>query len=359
MIPQDRSDWLRFTLVPGISRAAQRTLLRAFGSPGGALEAPVSEVARHLGPEAMPSWKRGPDPATLERALRWTQSGAGCLVALGDPEYPEALLQTADPPSVLYVRGRLELLNAPTIALVGSRNATPAGCRDARELACALSDSGLTVASGLALGIDAAAHRGGLAGASSSVAVMGTGPETFYPDAHRELGARLAVEGAVVTEFAPGTPPRAENFPCRNRILSGLARGVLVVEAALGSGSLITARCALEQGREVFAVPGSIHAPLSRGCHHLIRQGATLVESIADVLRELGMAQVDRQPKRAPPAEPDPLLEAMGFAAASIDQLCLRTGRSAAQLSARLAELEIAGRIEALPGGRFQRNPHA
>jgi DNA processing protein len=239
---------------------------------------------------------------------------------------------------------------------VGSRNATAQGEQNAENFAKALSETGLTIVSGLAMGIDAAAHRGGLAGAGASVAIMGTGPEQVYPPRNRKLGEELATSGCLVSEFPYGTPPLASNFPRRNRLISGLSRGVLVVEAALQSGSLITARRALDQGRDVFALPGSIHAPLSKGCHDLIKQGAKLVESVEDILAEIGWLA---QPANLAPApdlgEEDPLLEAIGFAPVSMDRIAQLTGMRASSLAAGLSRLEIEGRIAAVAGGLFQR----
>jgi DNA processing protein len=229
--------------------------------------------------------------------------------------------------------------------------------RDAQSFARALSEAGLVIVSGLALGIDAAAHRGGLAAVGSSVAVMGTGPDVIYPRRNHELAHALATDGCLVTEFALGTASVAGNFPRRNRLISGLSRGVLVVEAALRSGSLITANCALEQGRDVFAIPGSIHSPQSKGCHWLIKQGAKLVESAHDVLGELGLNSPGASADVAVDEEPDhdPLLDAMGHAPISIEQMAQRTGLDAAKLAAHLSRLEIEGRIAALAGGWFQR----
>jgi DNA processing protein len=255
---------------------------------------------------------------------------------------------------LLYVQGRAEALAGEAIAIVGSRNPTAQGADNAREFACHFSDAGLTVVSGLALGIDGAAHRGALAGATPTVAVVGTGLDRTYPVRHRELGSRIAEQGAVLSEFPPGTPPLAENFPQRNRIIAGLARGTLVVEAALPSGSLITARLAIEAGREVFAIPGSIHSPQSRGCHWLIKQGAKLVESAADVLEELKMpaAPAGQDPV---PAAADPLLVALGHDPVTLDALSARTGEPLPTLAARLLELELEGRVARLPGGLYQR----
>jgi DNA processing protein len=266
-------------------------------------------------------------------------------------------LQIPDPPPVLYVKGNPGLLNAPALALVGSRNATPQGLALAESFASTLSDAGLTIVSGLALGIDAAAHRGGLAGRSRSIAVVGTGLDIVYPARNRTLAHKLAQSGVLMSEFPLGTGALAGNFPRRNRLISGIARGCLVIEAAAQSGSLITARLANEQGREVFAVPGSVHSPLSKGCHLLIKQGAKLVESAQDVLEELNMSG---SATRSPVAAPDEgrsavLLEHLGFDACDVDTLISRSGLTSDAVSALLTQLEIEGRIAALPGGRYQR----
>ena len=288
---------------------------------------------------------------------RWLEAPGRYLVRRGDAAYPALWQEIADPPDVVYVEGRIELLNAPSFAIVGSRNATLLGASDAEAFARALSDAGLTIVSGLALGIDAAAHRGGLAGAASSIAVMATGADLHYPKRNRPLARALGERGCLVTEFPLGTPPGRWNFPRRNRLISGLSRGVLVVEAAPGSGSLITVACALEQNRDVFAIPGSIHAPLAKGCHKLIKDGAKLVECAADVLQELGLAsREDPQGERRDAREErDTLLDAMGFAPVSIDQMVRRFGLDAATLAARLSRYELDGRVASLAGGWFQR----
>ena len=355
----DVTDWLRLALVPGISPRAQRALLTAFGSPSAAVGASVTAAAAIIGAEAAHALARGPEPGLLERTLRWLAEPGCHLVALGDAAYPKALLEAGDPPCVLYVQGRCELLNAPAIAVVGSRNATPQGVRDAEAFAEAFSRAGFCVVSGLAIGVDAAAHRGGLKAAGSSIAVLGTGPDRVYPASNRALAHALAEHGCLATEYPLGTPAVPGNFPRRNRLISGLASGVLVVEAALESGSLITARLAAEQNREVFAIPGSIHSTLSKGCHALIRQGAKLVECAQDVLSELGHVGV---PAQAPPvqqAAPHPLLDLVGHEPFSLEQLAQRTGKPAAALAAQFTLLEVEGRIAALPGGWFQRVEHA
>lgn len=354
----DVVSWLRLTLVPGVSVAKQRVLLKAFGSPRAVLEAPFREIAAVTqSQEIAPLLASGPRQEMLDATLAWLEAPDCHLLTLADATFPRALLDIHDPPCILYARGRIDILNAPAFGIVGSRNATAQGVRDAEAFAFALSQAGFGIVSGLALGIDAAAHRGGLAGASSSIAVLGTGPDRIYPKRNRELAHALAEKGCLISEFPLGTPPDPGNFPRRNRLISGLSRGVLVVEAALPSGSLTTAQCALEQGRDVFAIPGSIHSPLTKGCHWLIKEGAKLVESADDVLKELGCAVPKASSKSSADGEEtaDPLLEAMGFAPISIDQMAERTGLGAAKLAARLSRLEIEGRIAALAGGWFQR----
>lgn len=290
-------------------------------------------------------------------ALEWAALPGHHILSLADAAYPRRLLDSPDPPVLLYAQGRVELLNRPSVALVGSRNCTPQGAENAQAFARALSAAGLTVVSGLALGIDAAAHRGALKEPGATVAVIGTGPDRIYPARNRELAHRIAQEGVILSEFALGTPALAGNFPRRNRLIAGLAEGVLVVEAAERSGSLITARLAGELGREVFAIPGSIHSPLSKGCHLLIKQGAKLVESARDVLEELSPATV-------PPAGPapgadagpaGPVLEAMGFDPCDVETLACRSGLTPDALYAILLQTELEGRVARLPDGRYQR----
>jgi DNA processing protein len=321
-----------------------------------------------VGPQLAQALAR--EPAELAERLRaahaWLDGGAGRRVlAVGDTDYPPLLLQTADPPLLLYVQGDATLLARRSLAIVGSRNASTQGSDNARAIAAHLSRQGWAIVSGLALGIDGAAHEGGLQGPGSTIAVVGTGLDRVYPSRHRGLAHRIAEAGVLLSEFAPGTPPLPENFPLRNRIIAGLSRGTLVVEAALQSGSLITARLAAEAGREVFAVPGSIHSPLSRGCHALIRQGAKLVEGADDILEELrepatGGAAVAPVAEAAAEAaaEGDPLLQALGHDPVTLDALCARTGWSAQQLAARLLELELQDQVARLPGGLYQRRSH-
>ncbi len=278
------------------------------------------------------------------------------LLTPDDDAFPALLRELRDPPVLLHAIGRIELLNAHSLAVVGSRNASQQGMRNARTFARAFSDAGLCIVSGLALGIDTAAHEGGLSGASSSIAVLGTGANVSYPPENAALAARLAQSGCIITEFCLDTPPWKGNFLSRNRLISGLARGVLVVEASDKSGSLNTARHAAEQSRDVFAVPGSIHHTMSKGCHKLIKEGAKLVESSADVLSELGIeVNADIASSRRRARRSSPILAAMGHDPVSVDELIQLTGLGPSDCAAQLSLLEIEGRIEAIDGGRFVR----
>ncbi|MFN7087248.1 MAG: DNA-processing protein DprA, partial [Burkholderiales bacterium] len=334
-----------------------------FGGPEQILEAGHAALAKAVPPAVVRTICEGgaPDEA-LAPVAAWLEDPANRVITLADDGYPQALLQTPDPPPLLYVKGRGELLNHDALAIVGSRSATPQGIAIAESFARALSDAGLTIVSGLALGIDAAAHRGGLAGAASSMAVVGTGLDIIYPARNRDLAHQLAAQGAMISEFPLGTPALAANFPRRNRLISGVARGCLVIEAALQSGSLITARFANEQGKEVFAVPGSIHSPLSKGCHRLIKQGAKLAESAQDILEELRFHAPTRDapapaivPEDAIPDEQKTVLDQLGFAPCDIDTLSSRCGLKSDAVSSLLTVLELEGRVAALPGGRYQR----
>ena len=286
----DIADWLRLAGVPGLGPQRQRDLLAAFGLPVHIFAASRNALAAVVGGEAASAVLATPPDAAIERTLAWAAEPDSHILTLGDPAYPHSLFDIADPPVLLYVKGDPALLSRPGIALVGARSSTAGGEANAEAFARALAGHGLVVVSGLALGIDAAAHRGALAAGSAgagTVAVIGTGIDRIYPARNATLAREIAASGAIVSEFALGTPPLPHNFPRRNRLIAGLAEGVLVVEAALGSGSLITARLAAEHGREVYAIPGSIHSPLSRGCHRLIRDGAKLVETAEDVIEEL------------------------------------------------------------------------
>ncbi len=371
--------WLRLSLTPGISRATARRLLAQCGSASAVFDQLPAALLTPAQTAALRTLSAA-QQAALQATQQWLQAAPAGLVhaviTLGDPRYPVGLLETADPPLLLYVAGSAATFSGPgllfppqrALAMVGSRNPTAQGAIDAEAFARELCTAGLCIVSGLALGIDAAAHTGALeaAGAApgagpATIAVLGTGLDQIYPRRHEALAQRIARQGLLVSEYSLGTPPLAAHFPQRNRIIAGLAQGTLVVEAALASGSLITARLAVEQGREVFAIPGSIHAPQSRGCHALIRQGAKLVETAQDVLDEL-----QGLPLRQPVQQPAPasrvdrpidaaLLSALGFGPVSLDELVARTGWDAAHLQAALLELELAGRVARLPGGLFQR----
>jgi len=352
----NRSAWVELSLR-GVPPAALAALLKAFGGARAILDAPRAQ--RMAVASAAESAFAAPAPAALEGSLAWLAQPGHDLLAWDAPRYPPALLELGHAPPVLYVLGDVGLLLRPALAIVGSRNPTPQGLDHARAFARALSQAGVAVVSGLAAGIDGAAHEGALEGRGSTIAVMGTGPDRVYPARHRALAHAIAQRGLILSEFPPGTPVRDFHFPRRNRLISGLARGVLVVEAALQSGSLITARLAGDQGREVFAIPGSIHSPLSKGCHKLIREGAKLVETAQDILEELGLSEPGAGEEGLPsaPSAPmsSPLLAALGEDPADLDMLIARTGLAAATVAAELGELEVAGIVGAVPGGRWQR----
>ena len=448
LYPPDLQDWLRLSLTPGVGTAAARRLLAAFGLPSRIFAQGRAALQQHVSSAQATALLTEPEgfAQALARACQWLQTpalptetdkgtGTGlaaglaaetgaaprppaparAVLVLGDPRYPRLLLETEDPPTLLYAMGPLRFLQPGAcpfpertcLAVVGSRNPSAQGAQNAHQFAQALRAAGLTVVSGLALGVDAAAHEGALqegelqpdSPTPVTIAVVGTGLDRVYPRRHLALAHRIAACGLLVSEYPLGTPPLPANFPKRNRIIAGLSQGTLVVEAAPASGSLITARLASEQGREVFAIPGSIHAPQSRGCHALIRQGAKLVESVQDVLEELQLpasmsvsmpaqapARAPASPRSAaaakaatapPPAtaaaglaapslpapaaaavetvESDPLLQALGYDAAGLDTLQARTGLNIASLQVQLLELELAGQVARLPGGLFQR----
>lgn len=348
--------WLRLTLIPGIGGETQRKLLAAFGLPEAIFAAGRLAVRGLIGERADPLYDFDPSE-TIDRSLTWASQPGQFIITLADTAYPAALLEIPDPPCVLYVRGNPALLQRRGLAVVGSRNATPQGVQTAENFARAIAATDIGIISGLALGIDAAAHRGALAAGGETIAVIGTGADRLYPARNRELALAIAERGAIVSEFPLGTPAIASNFPRRNRIISGLSRGVLVVEAAPESGSLITARLAAEQGRDVFAIPGSIHSVVARGCHKLIKQGAKLVETAQDILEELGSYDEPVVAATAPPpaSEENPLLSALGHGPCGLDDLAERTGLAADHLLGELLTLELGGHIATLPGNRYQR----
>ena len=356
--------WLRLIETPQVGRESARKLLAAFGSPQAVLAAPTAARKEIVSATTAMALAQEPDAvaALVETTVGWlasaTDDAPRQVLTLGDPSYPSLLLETADPPLLMYLQGDASLLQAPSLAVVGSRNPTPQGRENAHAFSAHLSQAGLTIVSGLALGIDGAAHEGGLSGAGRTIAVIGTGLDRVYPRRHLELAHRISAQGLMLSEYSLGTPPLPPNFPMRNRIIAGLTRGTLVVEAALQSGSLITARLASEAGRDVFAIPGSIHSPQSRGCHALIKQGAKLVETGQDVLEELPSYRPPTPDSAEPRPEKgsgDPLLQALGFDPVTLDALVARTGWPAALLNTRLLELEMDGHVARLPGQLFQR----
>jgi DNA processing protein len=358
------TDWLAIYHAPGIG-PAKFQLLKQFRDPADILAA-GSRQLQQLGLSGSSiAALRQPDDQTIERDLEWQAKPGNRIMTCRDPGYPALLQEISDPPPLLYIHGNVEVLQEPQLAMVGSRNPTAAGRQTAIDFARHLAAAGLVITSGLALGIDAAGHQGALDAGAPTVAVTGTGLDRVYPAKNRDLAYRIAEAGALVSEFPPGTPPRAEHFPRRNRIISGLSLGTLVVEAAIRSGSLISARYALEQGREVFAIPGSIHNPLARGCHHLIRQGAKLVETAQDIMDELGAlaTALDFTATPAPDHDTQPqlsedyaqLLESIGFENTSIDMLVETTHLTPAEVSSMLLQLEMNGYIAASPGGFYNR----
>lgn len=402
---EELTAWLRLLMTPGVGPLSARKLLAAFGSPQAVFDASPA-ARRAVLSRDITALSRPPEGLAEQIALSWgwwrgdaAVTAQRHILTLADPRYPAALLEAADPPLVLFAEGELRLLGTPAVAIVGSRHATVQGVENARAFAEVLSQAGVTVVSGLARGIDAAAHEGALAAlpssdhdighgtgqdggqgsgrgsacaAGSTIAVLGTGLLQVYPKSHTALARRIGRHGLLLSEFLLDTPALRANFPKRNRIVAALSRGTLVVEAAVQSGSLITARLAAEMGREVLAIPGSIHAPQARGCHALIKQGAKLVETAQDVLEELQLdAPVAHRP--CPPdaipaaqgamgdacdassAEDDPLLAALGFDPVSQEALSARTGMGAAEIGVRLLELELLGAVARLPGQLFQR----
>jgi DNA processing protein len=371
--------WLRLERAGGIGPRTGVKLIEAFGSIEAVFDAGPAALAAHLNAaqaRALQTPVSSELQGLIEATLRWRERPGHQVLALGEPGYPDLLANIPDPPLLLYIKGRVELLESPMLAIVGSRNASAQGKVNALAFAESLSGAGLCIVSGLALGIDAAAHEGALKGPGSTVAVVGTGPDLVYPARNRALCERIGIEGCIVSEYPIGTPPLPGNFPKRNRIISGLAAGVLVVEAAAQSGSLITARQAAEQGREVFAIPGSIHAALAKGCHLLIREGAKLVDTAADVLEAMaisplahwrgasagpgtgaraGAVAVASVPAQAPPGGGEALLAALGHDPVEPDTLLASLGMSPALLSSQLLALELAGLLERRPGGRVQR----
>jgi DNA processing protein len=375
---EELADWLRLELTPGVGNTIARRLLTAFGLPNQVFAATAQSLEQLVGARVSAALHSEPAefPALLDLTWKWLQASPQQhrVLTLGDPAYPQSLLHMEDPPLLLYAMGApqswtahgINATMARTVAVVGSRNPTPQGAVNAREFARALAQQGLTIVSGLALGVDGAAHEGALDGAApgqlATIAVVGTGLDRVYPRQHRDLAHRIAERGVLLSEYPLGTPALSANFPRRNRVIAGLSCGTLVVEAALKSGSLITARLASEQGKDVFAIPGSIHSTQARGCHALIRQGAKLVESAKDVLEELlpdthtdGPAEGTSETDPSESAGESDVLQALGFLPLGLDALLARTGLDTATLQVRLMELELQGQLARMPGGLFQR----
>ena len=371
---EELASWLRLVLTPGVGNESARKLMAAFGPPSALFSVPPAALRNVVGPSQAAALAVQPAELAVQLAATtaWLAAAEADIprrvLHLADNAYPAALLNIEDPPLLLYVLGKVGPQWPAAIAIVGSRNPTPQGQDNSRDFARALVQAGLTIVSGLALGIDGAAHEGALEGAppgqTATIAVVGTGLDRVYPRQHEALATRIAERGAIVSEYPLGTPPLPANFPRRNRIIAGLSEGTLVVEAALQSGSLITARLALEQGKDVFAIPGSIHSTQSRGCHELLRQGAKLVACAQDVLEELrpGVVVPFRSSNADNAARPlaatdagKRLLELLGFDPVGLDALVARTGISTAELQAHLLELELGGEVARMPGGLFQR----
>jgi DNA processing protein len=380
----DVARWLSLNQTPGLGNASICQLLTKFGSPEAIYKAKYNQLREIVGDEIAHTIQAGVNEDIIAPTLKWLQKDNVHLVTLADSTYPQQLLEITNPPAVLYAIGNLNWLNHPSIAMVGSRSSTPQGEKNAEDFAQSLCEHGLCIISGMALGIDGAAHRGALKANGATIAVVGTGLDIVYPARHRDLAHKIAERGLIISEFPLGTPSKAQNFPRRNRLISGLSLGCLVVEANLGSGSLITARLAIEQGREVFAIPGSIHSPVAKGCHLLIKQGAKLVESVQDILEEINvaelnldktnLAEINREKLKnvmsnnspsglsadssfATPTslEANTVLASMGFDAINFETLRTSTGLTTEALSSMLMVLELEGKLTTLAGGKYQR----
>ena len=364
----DTTAWVALHQTLGLGNAAFCQLLTKFGSPAAIYNASISQLREIIDEDTARKINAGIDIDAIAPTLDWLKKDNAHIVTLADANYPKLLLEISNPPAVLYAIGNLHWLNQPSIAVVGSRNATPQGEKNAEEFSASLCNSGLCVVSGMALGIDGAAHRGALKSNGATIAVVGTGLDIVYPARHRELAHKIAERGLIISEFPLGTPSKAQNFPRRNRLISGLSLGCLVVEANIDSGSLITARLATEQGRDVFAIPGSIHSPVTKGCHQLIKQGAKLVESTQDILEEIKNLVSLNQTTYSPTGlmlnsdislgatpETNAVLDLMGYEAINFDALQRTTGLTTEALSAMLMMLELDSKITVLKGSQYQR----
>ena len=361
----DVAQWIALNQTLGLGNAALCQLLTKFGSPDAIYSASIKQLCEIVDDKIARKIKHGIDADAIAPTLNWLQKDNAHVVTLANSTYPKKLLEISNPPAVLYAIGNLHWLNHPSIAMVGSRSATPQGEKNAEEFAASLCHFGLCVVSGMALGIDGAAHRGTLKANGATIAVVGTGLDIVYPARHRNLAHQIAERGLIISEFPLGTPSKAQNFPRRNRLISGLSLGCLVVEANIESGSLITARLATEQGREVFAIPGSIHSPVAKGCHQLIKQGAKLVENTQDILEEIkNLLPATHSPTGlmdetntaiATGLEGNTVLALMGYDAINFDTLLQLSTLTTEALSAMLMMLELEGKITVLTGNQYQR----
>ena len=372
VLPDDLNQWLSLNQTSGLGNSAFCQLLAKFASPEGIFNAKLSQLREIVSDDIAQKISKGVDIDAIAPTLKWLEKDNAHIVTFADSTYPQKLLEISNPPAVLYSIGNLHWLNHPTIAIVGSRSATPQGEKNAEEFAKSLCEQGLCVISGMALGIDGAAHRGALKANGATIAVVGTGLDIVYPARHRDLAHNIAERGLIISEFPLGTPSKAQNFPRRNRLISGLSLGCLVVEANIDSGSLITARLAAEQGREVFAIPGSIHSPVTKGCHQLIKQGAKLVESVQDILEEINwtsivnsLASKNSQPSISPSGlladlspnslQTNTVLDFMGFDPINFESIRTNSGLTTEVLSSMLMLLELENKITSLAGSNYQR----
>ncbi len=366
----EKSLWISLGCIHGIGSQTFCRLLKTFGSPANIYTASLKQLKEVVPDGIANTIAKGIDSTITANSLHWLAQDNNHLVTLADDAYPKSLLEISDPPPYLYAKGNLALLNQTSIAIVGSRNASVQGEKNAEDFAFDLCSYGLCIVSGLALGIDGAAHRGALKANGATIAVVGTGLDIVYPAKHRNLAHQIVEHGLVISEFELGTPSKPQNFPKRNRIISGLSLGCLVVEANLQSGSQITARLAAEQGREIFAIPGSIHSPMSKGCHQLIKQGAKLVDCLQDIIEELKLSikidslsdtkdknhhQVKLSSISNNITAQDEIFSIMGFDPISLEHLVASSGLTVSEVSSMLMLLELEGKIASLTGGRYQK----
>lgn len=357
----EKSLWISLSNIHGVGTQTFCQLLKTFGNPANIYAANYKLLKEVVSDNIAAEITKGVDEDALRDSLHWLSQTNNHLVTLADSHYPKALLEISDPLPFLYAKGNLALLNQPSIAIVGSRNASVQGEKNAEAFAQGLCGYNLCIVSGLALGIDGAAHRGALKANGATIAVVGTGLDIVYPAKHRDLAHQIVERGLIISEFALGTPSKPQNFPKRNRIISGLSLGCLVVEANLQSGSQITARLSAEQGREVFAIPGSIHSPMSKGCHQLIKQGAKLVDCLQDIVEELDLINVTKSiagtsnysDNKNPPQ--NSLLTLMGYEPITLENIVHLSGLTVSEVSSMLMILELEGSVASLAGGQYQK----